>query len=230
MTDEEEKPKKETERSPDSEHGAGVPVPGESGEEVEYETIEPEEPPLEKEPRKAGLKVRVEDEKGAKVRLKKKDLEIKALRQENEELKDKYLRSLAEMENLRKRLERERQEFQKFALSEFLRELLIVLDNFERALKSEDQADGKSFREGVEMIYRQYLDLLKKKGVRPIEVESRKFDPNIHQAVLSEEADDVTEPEIGEILQPGYWLEDRLLRPAMVKVRVPTKKNPQDSA
>jgi molecular chaperone GrpE len=127
------------------------------------------------------------------------------------------------MENLRKRFERERADYLQYALGEFLRELLAVLDNFERALKNRDQTDGKTFQEGVDLIYRQYLDLLKKQGVRPIELADRKFDPAVHHAVLTEESDDVKEPEVAEVLQVGYWLQDRLLRPAMVKVLVPRK-------
>lgn len=201
-----------------------IPAPQGGQEEVEYETVIEEGAQPDKGGKRTGLRLQAEDEKGHKAKLKKKDAEIKHLKKENEELRDKYLRKLAEMENLRKRLERERQEFQKYALSDFLRELLVVLDNFERALQNRDQADGKSFKEGVELIYRQYMDLLKKKGIRPIEAMDRVFDPNVHQAVLTEESDKVSEPQVAEVLQQGFWLEDRLLRPAMVKVLVPVKR------
>jgi len=201
-----------------------IPAPLGGQEEVEYEAVLEEGEKPEKGGKKTGLRPQAEDEKGHRAKLKKKDAEIRHLRKEAEELRDKYLRTLAEMENLRKRLERERQEFQKYALSDFLRELLIVLDSFERALQNRDQADGKSFQEGVELIYRQYLELLKKRGVRPIEVVDRVFDPNVHQAVLTEESDTVTEPQVAEVLQRGFWLEDRLLRPAMVKVLVPIRR------
>jgi molecular chaperone GrpE len=183
----------------------------ETADEVEYEPIgEGDSFPEKKD--KAGLHTHGEED------------EIKALKKDQDELKDKYLRKLAEIENLRKRFERERADYLQYALSEFLREMLVVLDNFERALKTRDQADGKSFQEGVEMIYRQYQDMLKKKGVRPIELTDKKFDPTIHQAVLTEESDEVKEPEVAEELQRGYWLQDRLLRPAMVKVLVPRKR------
>jgi molecular chaperone GrpE len=195
----------------------------ETADEVEYEPIGEREPLPEKK-HKADLHPDSEEEKGLKSKLKKKEAEIKALKKDQDELKDKYLRKLAEIENLRKRFERERADYLQYALSEFLREMLVVLDNFERALKTRDQADGKSFQEGVEMIYRQYQDMLKKKGVRPIELTDKKFDPAIHQAVLTEESDAVTEPEVAEELQPGYWLQDRLLRPSMVKVLVPRKR------
>lgn len=130
---------------------------------------------------------------------------------------------MADMENLKKRLERDKTEFYQYALSEFLKELFTVLDNFERALESQDQGNGKSFREGVEMIYKQYQDMLVKFGARPIEIEGKKFDPRLHQAFITEESEDVQEPEVIEELQKGYTLHNRLLRPTLVKVAVPKK-------
>ncbi len=194
----------------------------ESGDEVEYEVVsDGEDVPG---PSKSGPKPGPAEERGLKPKLKKKEAEIRSLRKERDEIKDRLLRALAEMENLRKRFDRERTEYEQYALSELLRDLLAVLDNFERALKIQDQADGKSFQEGVELIYRQSLDLLKKQGVRPIELADKKFDPTVQQAVLTEESETVEEPEVAEVLQRGYWLQDRLLRPAMVKVLVPKKK------
>ncbi len=195
----------------------------EVGDKVEYEAIKEEEAAPVKTEQEAP-KPHPEDDKNLKNKLKKKEAEIKALKKEKEELKDKYLRKLAEMENLRKRFERDRSEYQQYALNDFLRELLVVLDNFERALQSRDQSDGKSFQEGVEMIYRQYQDLMKKKGVVPIEISDKKFDPTIHQAVLTEESEAVAEPEVTEELQRGYLLHGRLLRPALVKVLIPKKR------
>lgn len=195
----------------------------EVGDKVEYEAIKEEEAAPVKTEQEAP-KPHPEDDKNLKNKLKKKEAEIKALKKEKEELKDKYLRKLAEMENLCKRFERDRSEYQQYALNDFLRELLVVLDNFERALQSRDQSDGKSFQEGVEMIYRQYQDLMKKKGVVPIEISDKKFDPTIHQAVLTEESEAVAEPEVTEELQRGYLLHGRLLRPALVKVLIPKKR------
>lgn len=161
--------------------------------------------------------------KTLKNKLSKKDKENKLLKKEKEELKDKYLRIAAEMDNLRKRVEREKEEHYQYALSAFMKELLIVLDNFERALESGDDENGKSFREGMNLIHKQYMDLLVKKGLRPIELKDKKFDPNLHQAFVTEESEDVEEPEIGEEYQRGYSLHDRLIRPALVKVIVPKK-------
>lgn len=156
--------------------------------------------------------------------LEGKDREISELKKAVEELKDKFLRSVAELDNIRKRTEREKEEFFQYALSDLLRDILPILDNFERALKtSEEEVDGKTFREGVELIYRMLLNLVKKHGVRPIELESKRFDPSLHHALVSEESAEVSEPEIKEELQKGYLLHNRLLRPTMVKVIIPKK-------
>ena len=109
-----------------------------------------------------------------KTKLKKRVSEIKDLKKENKKLKDEYLRKIAEMENLRKRLEREKSDFYQYALSELLTELLVVLDNFERALESESKENGKSFREGIEMIYKQYHNLLMKQGITSVEIKEGK--------------------------------------------------------
>jgi molecular chaperone GrpE len=160
--------------------------------------------------------------KALKSKLSKKEKEIKLFKKEQEESKDKYLRLAAEMDNLRKRIEKEKEDHYQYALSEFMKELLVVLDNFERALESEGD-DGKSFREGMRLIHKQYMDLLVKKGLRPIELQNKKFDPNLHQAFVTEESEEVEEPVIGEEYQKGYSLHERLIRPSLVKVIVPKK-------
>jgi molecular chaperone GrpE len=159
-----------------------------------------------------------------KDKLKKRDAEIRHLKKEHEELKDQYVRKLADMENLRKRLEREKTEYYQYALSDLLLELLSILDNFERALQTTGQeGDGKTFREGIELIYRMTLNLLRRSGVEPIEIKDAKFDPNLHHAMAMEESESVEEPEVTEVMQKGYLLHNRLLRPALVKVLVPKK-------
>jgi len=161
--------------------------------------------------------------KELKAKLKKQISEIKLLKKENKTLKDEYLRKIAEMENLRKRLEREKTEFYQYALTDLLGEFLVVLDNFERALESGSKGDGKSFREGIEMIYKQYQNLLMKQGLTSIELKGKKFDPHIHQAFMTEESADIKEPEISEEIQKGYMLHNRLFRPTLVKVKIPKK-------
>ena len=165
-----------------------------------------------------------ENSRSLKEKLRKKDAELKALREELDALKETYLRKLAEMENLRKRLEREKSDYQQYALSGLLLELLGVVDNFERALlTATTDADGKTLREGVELILRMFQNLLAKNGVRPIVIDSRAFDPNFHHAMTVEESESVAEPEVEEVLQKGYLHHDRLLRPTLVKVLVPKK-------
>jgi molecular chaperone GrpE len=163
-------------------------------------------------------------DEGRHIKVRKRDAETRQLRKERDELKDQYLRGMAEMDNLRKRVEREKSEYTQFALSELLLELLGVLDNFERALGAADASpDGKSFRDGVELIYRLYQGTLFKRGVRPIEIKDKVFDPTIHHAMITEESEGVSEPEIAQELQKGYMLHSRLLRPVLVKVVVPKR-------
>jgi molecular chaperone GrpE len=183
----------------------------------------PESPgPEKKEP--DGKSPAAEATRHLREKLKKKEAEVKHLKKELEELKENHLRRLADMENLRKRFEREKGEVRQFALSELLLELLAVVDNFERALLSDPaDADGKSFRDGVELILRMFQNLLAKHGVQPIVLKDRAFDPNFHHALTVEESGEVGEPEIGEELQKGYMHYDRLLRPTLVKVLVPKK-------
>ncbi len=165
-----------------------------------------------------------EGHRGLKDKLKKKDAELKHLKKERDDLKDQYLRKLAEIENLRKRFEREKSEHYQFALSEMILELLAVKDNLERALQSRAaETDGKTFREGVELIDRMFHNLLAKNGVQPIEIKDRRFDPAFHHAMTTEESGTVEEPEVLEELQKGYLRHGRLLRPSLVKVAVPKK-------
>ena len=144
--------------------------------------------------------------------------EIAALRQEKDSLQDRLLRIAAEFDNYRKRIDRERRDLSEFAAADVLFELLPILDNFERALQTPAPPEADGFRKGAELIHRQMLDLLRKRGVRPIEALGSDFDPNFHQAVIHEASDRHREGEVMQELQRGYMLGERLLRPAMVKV------------
>ena len=144
--------------------------------------------------------------------------QLESVRKEKEEIYDRLLRKHADFENLRKRLEKEKKEFHQFALSDIMGELIFILDNFERAISHSDEAGNPEYRKGVELIYRQLKDLLEKRGLRAIESEGKKFDPNFHEAVAREERNDLEEGTILEELQRGYFFHNRLLRPAMVKV------------
>jgi len=137
---------------------------------------------------------------------------------ETEQLRDRYLRLLADFENFRRRTEREKTEFYKYAMAGLLKDLLPVLDNFDRSL--EHAEEGDDFHKGVLLIYKQLYDILQKHGLKPIEESGVPFDPNIHEAVVREEDPSVPSHTVSAVLQKGYFLHDRLLRPAMVKVAV----------
>jgi molecular chaperone GrpE len=134
------------------------------------------------------------------------------------QMRDRYLRLLADFENFRRRSEREKTDFYKYAMGGVLKDLLPVLDNFDRALDHAEQGDD--FHKGVLLIYKQLFDMLEKHGLKPIEESGVPFDPNIHEAVVREEDPSVPSHTVTAILQKGYFLHDRLLRPAMVKVAV----------
>jgi molecular chaperone GrpE len=144
--------------------------------------------------------------------------ESSALRQERDALHDRLLRTAAEFDNYRKRVDRERRDLSEFAAADLLTEMLPIVDNVERALQASAPPEADAFRRGVELIHKQMLDLLRKRGVKPIETLGADFDPHFHQAVSHEPSDAHREGEVIEELQRGYLLGDRLLRPAMVKV------------
>ncbi|HEX7708660.1 MAG TPA: nucleotide exchange factor GrpE [Thermoanaerobaculia bacterium] len=141
-----------------------------------------------------------------------------ALAEENQQLKDRVLRTLADFENYRKRTDREKAEFFRYAVSGVLKDILPVLDNFDRAL--EHAEEGDEFHKGVLLIYKQLFEVLEKHGLRQIEESGVVFDPNIHEAVVREEDDSVPSHTVVAVLQKGYFVHDRLLRPALVKVAV----------
>ncbi len=125
----------------------------------------------------------------------------------------------AEFDNYRKRIDRERREATERAAEGVLGDLLPILDDLERALAADTgEASAESYRRGVELIHKQILDLLTRRGVKPIETVGQTFNPNLHQAVASESVPGVPDGEIVEELRRGYLLGDRLLRAAMVKV------------
>ena len=140
------------------------------------------------------------------------------LQRERDDYRDRWMRKSAEFDNYRKRVERERREQSDQAVVDLLQELLLVVDDFDRAL-TVDSGDGDpAYRKGVELIHGKLHDLLAKYGVRPIEALGADFDPNVHEAVTHEESDQHREGEVMEELQRGYKVGERLLRPAMVKV------------
>lgn len=176
---------------------------------------------------KKPVEKKVDHKKKAQVRkstakLKVQEKIIEKLTTERDEFKDKFLRNMAEIDNFRKRVKKEKEEHQKYALGDFLKELLIITDNLERALKvKEGESTENSIISGVEMIYRQFMEILSKNGVTEIEAMNKSFDPNIHQALSKEEVDFVTGPTIVEVYQKGFLYNEKLLRPTLAKVAIP---------
>ncbi len=155
------------------------------------------------------------------------DAEIQALREELEkqqqaaaEAHDRFIRTLADFDNYRKRSQTQMEDTRKFANEELVSNLLPILDNFERALQSVESAQNvEAVREGVQLIYRQLGDALTKIGLKPIEAVGQPFDPNLHEAIMQVEPQGDQQPhEVVEELRRGYQLHDRVVRPTLVKV------------
>ena len=147
-----------------------------------------------------------------------------ALAKEAADYRDKLLRALAEMENLRRRTEREVADARTYGVSSFARDMVGVADNMRRALEAADgsgvikEGPAKALLEGVELTERELLKVLEKHGVRRFDPQGVKFDPNLHQAIFEVPDADVPAGSIAQVIQPGYMIGDRVLRPAIVGV------------
>ncbi len=140
------------------------------------------------------------------------------LKREKEELQDRLLRTAAEFDNYRKRIDRERRDHADAAKADAIEDLLPIIDNLERALQAPVGTDAEGYRKGVELVHQQMMDLLRRRGVKPIQSVGADFDPRVHEAVVHEASADHREGEVMEEMRRGYMLGERLLRPAMVKV------------
>ena len=145
---------------------------------------------------------------------------VAVLTKEVAELKDKHLRALAEMENLRKRGERELAEARLYFSMNFAREVLSVADNLRRAIEAQQQGDGgvKALLDGVELTERELLKMLEKHGITKFEPVGEKFNPNFHQAMFEVSDPAVAPGTVVQVVQAGYIIGDRVLRPALVGV------------
>jgi molecular chaperone GrpE len=149
---------------------------------------------------------------------------IAALQAESAEFKDKWLRAHAEMENIRKRAEKEKEDIAKYAISRLARDIVGVGDNFQRAIEAipagaADQDPAlKSFIDGVTMIERELLNALERHGIKRMQPMNEPFNPHLHQAVMEITRGDIAAGTVVQVFQPGYTLEERVLRPAMVGV------------
>ena len=162
-----------------------------------------------------------------KLNIKKKEnlkINLESLQNEFKKAKETNLRLLAEIENLRKRFDREREDTFKYAVTEFANEIILVVDNFSRVMESislikKDNNDNvKPLIDGIDLIFKDFLKTLEKFDIKKIDCFGKKFDPNFHQAVSEEINNDKEVGEIIKIIQNGYLIKDRLLRPASVVI------------
>ncbi|MFH1360979.1 MAG: nucleotide exchange factor GrpE [Candidatus Omnitrophota bacterium] len=149
-----------------------------------------------------------------------KESELEELKQEAGEYKDKFIRLYAEFENARKRMEREKFEFIKYANEGLVTEFLNILDDLERSVEAAkaNHQDYTAFLKGIEMVMAHVYDMLKKNNVKPIEAKGKPFDPHLHEALMQEGTDQHPEGTIVEEFQKGYLLGDRVVRTSKVKV------------
>ena len=150
---------------------------------------------------------------------------VDALRRESEDNKDKLLRALAEMENLRQRTDRQVADTRRYGIASFARDVLAVADNMNRALEALDaelrekaEPSGKALLDGVELTERELIKVLEKHGVTRFDPKGEKFDPNLHQAMYEVADPSLPAGTIAQVVQPGYMIGDRVLRPALVAI------------
>jgi molecular chaperone GrpE len=212
-------------------------TPGEADDTQQNEEEKQEHPHKKTTPKKRTSSKQLQKE------LKELEESLEEAKKDRDDYKDRYLRNLAEIDNFRKRVKKEKEDYQKYVLSEFLLDLLQVYDNLERALKAKTPAqkdesvlnllvseDEKSIISGVQMIYKQFSDLLKKYNVVEIDALGKQFDPNVHQALSKEEREDVSEPTVVEVYQKGFMYNDKLLKPTLVKVAIPKEEEEEEEA
>jgi len=158
--------------------------------------------------------------------LKEMETRIKSLEEESKETYDRFLRVSAEFENYKKRSAREMSEFKKFANESLIKELLLVVDNMERAINSsnDEENSNNGLIKGVDMTLKELLKIFEKFGVKQVESMGKPFDPNFHQAVMQQENDEHPHNTVINELQKGYIINERLLRPAMVVVSMAKEK------
>jgi len=167
----------------------------------------------------------IESDKGTE----KKD-EIQELKDQAAAEKDRALRLSAEFENYKKRTQREINDFKKFANESIFRQLLSVVDNLERAISAaEESSEESALFDGVKLTHKDMIKLFETFNVKPVKAEKEPFDPNFHQAVTQEENDKFPDNTVTTVLQKGYLLQDRLIRPAMVVVSKNTKKETEEN-
>lgn len=142
------------------------------------------------------------------------------MNKELEEYKTRFTRLSADFQNYRKRIEKEKSEIFKFGSEKIVTDILPVIDNFERAIQSASSTNEESegLLDGIQLIFKQLVDVLGKHGVEEIEAIEKEFDPNLHHAVMQDECEDVEANIVTDVFQKGYTLNSKVIRPSMVKV------------
>jgi molecular chaperone GrpE len=147
------------------------------------------------------------------------DKVVAELQRQADDNHSRYLRAQADFDNFRRRTLKEKEELTQYASLKVIGQLLPVLDNFQRAMQTGSEgAESDSFAKGVDMIYRQLNQVLEAEGLKQMEVIGQPFDPDLHQAIMQVESEEHAEGTVVEVIQPGYKLKDKVIRPAMVKV------------
>ena len=145
--------------------------------------------------------------------------ELLATQAKADEYLEGWQRARADFANYKKRVERDQAQTYQNAAGSILKRYLSVVDDLERALKTQPQdGDGAAWAEGIELIYRKLVSILESEGIQPMNAEGEQFDPNLHEAIMSEDSDQHESGQVIEVLQQGYTLGDKVLRPAMVRV------------
>ena len=185
-----------------------IPIEDEILEEQADEEIKPEETEVQEE--ETAKEPEKEEEKAESKEPDPKDKKI-------EELNAKYMRLMADFQNQKKRFDKEKADIYQYANEKIVKNLLEVLDNFERALDATKDADP-SLHDGMELIFKQLMTALENAGVAEIKALGEEFDPNFHNAVMMEETDEFESNKVSGVMQKGYTLNSRVIRPSMVKV------------
>jgi molecular chaperone GrpE len=192
-----------------------IPIENEATEEIKEETAEASEETAEEAAAEETAETETEPEEKKEVTSDNKE-ESEAEKQ-LADMNAKYVRLMADFQNQKKRFEKEKADIYQFANEDIVKSLLEVIDNFERALDA-SQDDGSKFREGMEMIFKQLMGALEKAGVSEIKALGEEFDPNFHNAVMMEETDEFESNKVSGVMQKGYTLNSKVIRPSMVKV------------
>lgn len=180
----------------------------------EAEDVKEEQADPQKEATSSQESAETTEEKASEAEVPQEDQKKDAASEDNE----RYVRLMAEFQNYKKRVTKEKSDIREYATEKLITELLSVLDNFERALEANVEDDPAAYAKGMELIFTQMKTELEKNGLAEVEAEGQDFDPSKHNAVMTEENDELESGKVSKVLQKGYALNDKVIRPSMVAV------------